>query len=55
MTLTSDHIIDACRKELGSIKTPKSIEFREKFPVTPLGKIDKKALRSAYWGNNTSK
>jgi len=54
-TLTSDHIMDICRKELGSVKTPKSVEFREKFPVTPLGKIDKKELRAAYWDNNRSK
>jgi len=50
--LTSEQIIDICRKELGSVKTPKSIEFREEFPVTPVGKIDKKALRASYWDKN---
>jgi len=51
-TLTEDHIFDICRKHLGSVKTPKSIEFRKTFPVTPLGKVDKKALKAAYWNKS---
>jgi fatty-acyl-CoA synthase len=33
----------------GSVQSPKSIDFIEAIPVTPVGKPDKKALRTQYW------
>ena len=33
----------------GSVQAPKSIDFVEAIPVTPVGKPDKKALRAPYW------
>jgi len=45
-------ISDICREQLGSVKMPKSIEFRDAFPLTSLGKIDKKALRATFWPEN---
>ena len=33
----------------GSVQAPKSIDFVEAIPVTPVGKPDKKALRTPYW------
>jgi fatty-acyl-CoA synthase len=33
----------------GAVHSPKSVEFLDVLPVTPLGKLDKKALRSQYW------
>jgi len=47
--ISAKEISDICRDQLGSVKMPKTIEFRDDFPITPLGKIDKKALRAAYW------
>jgi acyl-CoA synthetase (AMP-forming)/AMP-acid ligase II len=38
-----------CKDRLGSIKTPKSIEFWANLPRTPVGKVDKKELRQQYW------
>jgi fatty-acyl-CoA synthase len=35
----------------GAVNTPKSLEFVEGLPLTPLGKPDKKALRSRFWRN----
>ena len=33
----------------GDAHAPKRIEFVESLPLTAVGKIDKKALRSGYW------
>lgn len=35
-----------CRAALAAYKVPKSFEFRDELPLTPYGKLDKKALRS---------
>ena len=36
----------------GSVQAPKSIDFVDAIPVTPVGKPDKKALRARYWQDN---
>ncbi|WP_317915446.1 AMP-binding protein [Cupriavidus sp. TKC] len=33
----------------GVVNAPKHVEFVAELPMTPLGKLDKKALRSKYW------
>jgi len=33
------------RKNLSPYHVPKMIEFKNKVPLTPVGKVDKKALR----------
>jgi len=33
----------------GSIQSPKSVDFVEAIPLTPVGKPDKKAVRATYW------
>tara|TARA_B100001540_G_scaffold304066_1_gene313374 strand:+ start:777 stop:2357 length:1581 start_codon:yes stop_codon:yes gene_type:complete len=33
----------------GSVQAPKSIDFVEAIPLTPVGKPDKKAVRAQYW------
>lgn len=35
--------------KLGDMKSPKSVELRAEIPKTAAGKIDRKALRAAYW------
>jgi fatty-acyl-CoA synthase len=35
----------------GSQQAPKSIDYVDSLPLTPVGKPDKKALRSRYWGD----
>jgi fatty-acyl-CoA synthase len=37
----------------GSVLAPKTVEFREEIPLTAVGKHDKPALRSAFWGGRT--
>jgi fatty-acyl-CoA synthase len=35
----------------GAHYAPKTVEFAESIPISPLGKPDKKALRAIYWGD----
>ncbi|MEP6722696.1 MAG: hypothetical protein ABJA77_14710 [Variovorax sp.] len=44
-------LIAMVRKSRGAVHIPKSIEFTDSLPLTPLGKIDKKALRAPYWAD----
>ncbi len=48
-SLTEEEVIAHCKKKLGGVKTPKSVEFRVEIPKTPAGKIDRKQLRAPYW------
>jgi fatty-acyl-CoA synthase len=43
--LTEEEIYTHCRQGLAEYKIPKSIVFREKLPLTSLGKVDKMRLR----------
>jgi fatty-acyl-CoA synthase len=45
-------VIAHTKARIGSVKAPKSVEFVEAIPKTPNGKMDKKPLRSRYWGEN---
>jgi acyl-CoA synthetase (AMP-forming)/AMP-acid ligase II len=47
--VTSEEIIDFCKKRIARYKAPKSIEFVESLPKTPSGKILKRELREKYW------
>ncbi|MCP5432987.1 MAG: AMP-binding protein [Alphaproteobacteria bacterium] len=42
-------LIEHVKQKKGSVYAPKSIDFVDSLPVTALGKLDKKALRAAYW------
>jgi acyl-CoA synthetase (AMP-forming)/AMP-acid ligase II len=44
-------IIGFAKARLGGVKAPKSVEFVDAIPRTAAGKMDKKALRTKYWGN----
>ncbi len=44
------HAMQALVKEAkGSVQAPKSIDFVDAIPLTPVGKPDKKAVRARYW------
>jgi acyl-CoA synthetase (AMP-forming)/AMP-acid ligase II len=47
--LSAEALIERCRPYLGGVKTPKSVEFWDALPKTPVGKTDKKAIRARYW------
>jgi len=42
-------IIDRVKQAKGSVQAPKSIDFVNAIPLTPVGKPDKKVLRAQYW------
>lgn len=46
---TEAEIIALCRSALGGVKTPKSVEFREALPRSPVGKLLKRSIRDEYW------
>jgi len=47
-TLTAE--LQALVKETkGAVQAPKSIDYVEAIPLTPVGKPDKKAVRAQYW------
>lgn len=48
--VTADELIALVRERKGSVQAPKSIDFVESIPLSPLGKPDKKALRAHYAG-----
>jgi fatty-acyl-CoA synthase len=46
-----DELAALVKEHKGAHHTPKSIEFADAIPLSPLGKPDKKALRAQYWGS----
>jgi acyl-CoA synthetase (AMP-forming)/AMP-acid ligase II len=47
----ADELIALVRQRKGPVQAPKSVDFADALPVTPLGKPDKKAIRARYWGD----
>jgi fatty-acyl-CoA synthase len=47
--LREEAIIAHCKTRLGSVKSPKSVEFWSEIPKTPAAKTDKKAIRKPFW------
>ena len=42
-------LIALVRERKGPVYAPKTVEFLESLPLTPVGKADKKLLRARYW------
>ncbi len=49
--LTEAHIIARSKQAIGSVMSPKTVDLVDELPRTPIGKIDKKALRSHHWND----
>ncbi len=47
-----DSLIDAVKQAKGSVQAPKSVDFVDSIPLTPVGKPDKKQVRARYWKNS---
>ena len=45
----SEELISLAKTELGSVKAPKSIDFLDNLPRSPVGKVLKTELRKTYW------
>ena len=48
-SLTEADVIAHCKAKLGSVKSPKSVEFWPEIPKTPAGKLDRRTMRKPYW------
>lgn len=48
-TVTAEELIALCKDKLGSVKSPKSVDFVESLPRSPVGKVLKKDIREQYW------
>jgi len=48
-SLAEEAIVAHCKARLGSVKSPKSVEFWREIPKTPAAKTDKKAIRKPFW------
>jgi acyl-CoA synthetase (AMP-forming)/AMP-acid ligase II len=48
-SLSASEIIEYCKSALGSVKAPKSAEFWDILPRTPVGKVNKKEIRAKFW------
>jgi acyl-CoA synthetase (AMP-forming)/AMP-acid ligase II len=48
-TVSEEELIDACKSALGSMKAPKSVDFIDDLPRSPVGKVLKRELRAPYW------
>jgi acyl-CoA synthetase (AMP-forming)/AMP-acid ligase II len=48
-------LIALCKERLGSVRTPKRIDFWSELPRSPVGKVLKRAIRDHYWASETRK
>ncbi len=54
-SVSGDDLIQFCKEKKGTILVPKSIDFINEIPLTPLGKPNKVVLRQKYWKDQTRK
>ena len=48
---SEDELITTCKSSLGSMKAPKSVDFVDDLPRSPVGKVLKRELRAPYWAD----
>jgi fatty-acyl-CoA synthase len=51
--VSAEEIIQLVRDKKGPVYAPKSVDFLDTLPLTPVGKADKKTLRARYWAGHT--
>lgn len=47
---SEQQVIDVCRRRLGGVRAPKTVEFWESLPRSAVGKVLKKEIRRRFWG-----
>ena len=50
--VSAQELMQRVKAAKGAVQAPKTVEFVDSLPLTPLGKLDKKALRAVYWSKN---
>lgn len=51
----AQELIAFCRRNLASIKCPRSVDFDAELPRHPTGKLYKRLIRDRYWGSRQSR
>ena len=46
---TEQELIEHCKENLAGYKCPKTVEFWEKLPKSPIGKILRKDVKDTFW------
>ena len=44
-----DELVAHCKKLLGGVKCPKTVDIWDALPRSPVGKVLKRAIRDRYW------
>jgi Acyl-CoA synthetases (AMP-forming)/AMP-acid ligases II len=52
VSVTEQELVDHCKAQLGSVKAPKTVEFWESLPRSPVGKVLKRKVREKFWSNS---
>lgn len=52
---TKDELIEFCKERTSTYMVPKEVIFKTTFPLTMVGKIDKKILKKPYWESESRK
>lgn len=52
---SEEELIEHCKKKLAGYKCPKSIQMWDSLPKTPIGKILRKEVKKAFWGDQLKK
>jgi len=52
-TTSEEEIIAFCKEKLGSVKSPKTVDFWETLPLSPVGKVLKRDIRQSFWSENS--
>jgi acyl-CoA synthetase (AMP-forming)/AMP-acid ligase II len=47
--VSEDEVMELCKDKLGSVKSPKTVEFWEELPRSAVGKVLKKDVRERFW------
>jgi len=48
---SEEELISLCKSRLAPFKPPKSVDFLEALPKTPIGKISRREIKKKYWGD----
>jgi len=50
--VSAGELIEIVRERKGPVYAPKSVDFVDAIPLTPVGKADKRALRASHWAGH---
>jgi acyl-CoA synthetase (AMP-forming)/AMP-acid ligase II len=55
MRVSDSELMALCKKRLGSVKAPKSVDFVSMLPRSPNGKVLKREVRERYWAGRENR